>query len=176
MAGHKIPVVAGVLPGTGGAILLYLRVPQGFIPEDDQATSSSSCRPRRALRSSTRSNICAKVEESVSHVPEVTGAFTVAGFSFSGSASNRAMILPEPGRTSRNAKAPNIPAPAIVGALRGPLMGIPGALVVPFNPPAVQGLGQFGGFQFELEDQGRNTLQQLANTANQLVRRGKSER
>jgi len=32
----------------------------------------------------------------------------------------------------------------------------------------VQGLGQFGGFTFELEDLGRNTLQTLADTANQL--------
>src|SRR5260370_41300779 len=48
-------------------------------------------------------------------------------------------------------------------------MGIPGAMVVPFNPPAIQGLGQFGGFQFVLEDQGRNTLQALADTANQMV-------
>ena len=37
--------------------------------------------------------------------------------------------------------------------LRGPLSEIHGAHVVPFAPPAVQGLGQFGGFPFELEDQ-----------------------
>jgi HAE1 family hydrophobic/amphiphilic exporter-1 len=40
---------------------------------------------------------------------------------------------------------------------------------VPFNPPAVQGLGQFGGFQFELEDLGRNSLEGIANMANALV-------
>ena len=44
--------------------------------------------------------------------------------------------------------------------------------MVPFNPPAVQGLGQFGGFQFELEDLGRNSLQTIANTANTLVAQG----
>jgi len=44
--------------------------------------------------------------------------------------------------------------------------------VVPFNPPAVQGLGQFGGFQFELEDLGRNSLQSIAQTANKLAAEG----
>src|SRR5262249_4121633 len=52
------------------------------------------------------------------------------------------------------------------------VMSIPGAIVVPFNPPAVQGLGQFGGFQYELEDLGRNSLQDLANAANHLVAQG----
>ena len=51
-----------------------------------------------------------------------------------------------------------------------------GALVIPFNPPAVQGLGQFGGFQFELEDLGRNSLQDIANTANQLTAQGNSSK
>ena len=41
-----------------------------------------------------------------------------------------------------------------------------------FNPPAVFGLGQFGGFTFELEDLGRNSLQTLAATANKLAAEG----
>src|SRR3989475_12957763 len=55
---------------------------------------------------------------------------------------------------------------------RSTLSAISGALVVPFNPPAVQGLGQFGGFQFELEDLGRNSLQAISETANKLVAQG----
>ena len=48
--------------------------------------------------------------------------------------------------------------------------------MIPFNPPAVQGLGQFGGFQFELEDLGRNSLQTIADTANQLSAKGNSSK
>src|SRR5262249_2030072 len=43
------------------------------------------------------------------------------------------------------------------------------------NPPAVQGLGQFGGFTFELEDLGRNSLQTLADTANKLSAAGNQD-
>jgi len=64
----------------------------------------------------------------------------------------------------------------VIGRLRGQLARIPGALVAPFNPPAVQGLGQFGGFQFELEDLGRNTLEVIAKTANQLVAQGNASK
>ena len=40
-------------------------------------------------------------------------------------------------------------ADAIVNRIRGRLFGISGAIVLPFLPPAVQGLGQFGGFAYE---------------------------
>jgi HAE1 family hydrophobic/amphiphilic exporter-1 len=64
----------------------------------------------------------------------------------------------------------------IVDELRGEMMAIPGGLVVPFNPPAVEGASEVGGFTFELEDLGRNTLQTLANTANQLVAAGNQDK
>ena len=43
---------------------------------------------------------------------------------------------------------------AVLNRLRGPLFGIQGALVIPFAPPSIQGLGAFGGFTFEVLDQG----------------------
>jgi len=51
-------------------------------------------------------------------------------------------------------------------------MGITGALVVPFQPPAVQGLGDFGGFQYVLQDQGGHSLEELARITQDLVRQG----
>ena len=43
-------------------------------------------------------------------------------------------------------------------------------------PPAVQGLGQFGGFQYELQDQGGHSLQELANTTADLSRQGNARK
>src|SRR5208282_366219 len=63
---------------------------------------------------------------------------------------------------------------AIVARLRGELFAIPGAIVIPINPPAIQGASQFGGFQFEIEDLGRNTLENIAQSANQLVAQSRS--
>jgi HAE1 family hydrophobic/amphiphilic exporter-1 len=61
---------------------------------------------------------------------------------------------------------------SVIGRLRGRLAQITGAVVVPFSPPPVQGLGTYGGFQFVVEDQGGHTLQQLAQSTQQLVRAG----
>jgi HAE1 family hydrophobic/amphiphilic exporter-1 len=44
-----------------------------------------------------------------------------------------------------------------------------GGLVSAFEPPAVQGVGSYGGFQFMLQDQGGNTLSDLDRVAHQIV-------
>ena len=48
--------------------------------------------------------------------------------------------------------------------------------MLPFLPPAVQGLGQFGGFQFEVQDQGSHTLEELANATQDLIRQGSARK
>jgi hydrophobic/amphiphilic exporter-1 (mainly G- bacteria), HAE1 family len=155
----------------GATYWLYQRVPRAFIPEDDQGYVVFIVQaPQGASLNYTR-DICAKVEESLSHVPEIDGVFTVAGFGPAGSAPNRAIVYANL-RPFEERKAQEHTAAAIIERLRVPLFGIPGALVVPFNPPAVQGLGNFGGFQFELEDLGRNSLQAISDATNTLVAKG----
>jgi len=50
-------------------------------------------------------------------------------------------------------------------------MGIQGALVIPFAPPAINGLGAFGGFTFEVLDQGGGDINQLAGATWGLIGR-----
>ena len=155
----------------GGTYALYQRVPRAFIPEDDQGYLMFIVQaPQGASLSYTR-DICGKAEELISRDPEINGIFTIVGFSFSGAASNQAILFANL-RPFEERKGDAHSAATIIQRLRGKLSAVSGALVVPFNPPAVQGLGQFGGFQFELEDLGRNSLQDIANAANKLVAKG----
>jgi len=157
----------------GCTYFVYISVPRAFIPEDDQGYLMFLIQaPQGASLQYTR-DICATVEKQLLEVPEIDGAFTIAGFSFSGSAPNRAMIFTNL-KPFEKRKGETHRAEAIIQRLRGPLMATPGALVIPFNPPAVQGLGQFGGFSFQLEDLGRNSLQQISDTANQVIAQGNS--
>jgi len=109
--------------------------------------------PQGASLTYTR-DICGKAEEVISRDPEIEGVFTIVGFGASGSSSNQAILTPVCGHL-KNRKGDVHSAAAAIARLRGSLSAVSGAIVVPFNPPAVQGLGQFGGFQFELEDLGR---------------------
>ena len=77
----------------GFAYWLYMRIPQGFIPEDDQGYLMVIVQTPQGASLEYTSTVCTKVEQVASQIPEIDGAFTVVGFSFSGSAPNRAIIF-----------------------------------------------------------------------------------
>lgn len=157
------------LVALAGTYWLYQKVPRGFIPEDDQGYLIVVVNAPQGASLEYTLEALRKVEAVAAQFPqEIEGVFSVGGFSFAGSAPNRAMAF-LPLKPFRERKGEQHTAQSVLNRVRGPLMAIPEALVIPFNPPPVQGLGQFGGFQFMLEDQGRNTLQAIADTANQMV-------
>ena len=159
----------------GCTYLLYQRVPHAFLPEDDQGYLMFIVQtPQGASLTYTR-DICGKAEEVISRDPEIDGVFSIVGFGAAGSASNQAILYANL-RPFEERKGEGHSAAAAIERLRGTLSAISGALVVPFNPPAVFGLGQFGGFQYELEDLGRNSLQAISKTANALVAKGNGSR
>jgi HAE1 family hydrophobic/amphiphilic exporter-1 len=104
--------------------------------------------------------------------PDIAGAFSVMGFSFSGPASNSGMMFiattPSDKRRGKGHSAADIVAD--LTPKLGSLMFAPnGGLVAIFEPPAVSGVGSYGGFQFMLQDQGTNTLSDLDRVAHQMV-------
>ncbi len=154
---------------------IYQRVPRAFIPEDDQGYLMFIVQaPQGASLTYTR-DVCGKAEEVILREPEIEGVFTIVGFGAAGSSSNQAILYASL-QPFENRKGTLHSAAAVIGRLRGSLSGVSGAIVVPFNPPAVFGLGQFGGFQFELEDLGRNSLQSIAENAKKLAAQGNASK
>jgi HAE1 family hydrophobic/amphiphilic exporter-1 len=160
--------------GLGLTYWNYQRVPQAFIPEDDQGYIFIVVQAPEGASIAYTSAICDEAQKAMSREPEIEGGFTVVGFSLSGSAPNRAIIFASL-KPFAERKGLEHSAQQVIERLRGPLAGVSGAIVQPFNPPAVEGLSNFGGFTYELEDQGRNTLPQLASAANQIVARGNAD-
>jgi hydrophobic/amphiphilic exporter-1 (mainly G- bacteria), HAE1 family len=167
----RFEIVALILfaAGLGLAYFVFGKVPQGFVPTEDQGYLIVAVQaPSGASLDYTR-KIGAQVTAITKNIPEVLGTFAVAGFSFGGATPNAGIVFltlqPYEKRKGREHTAA-----AIIQRLRGPLSGISGAIVIPFEPPAVQGLGEFGGFQFELQDQGTHTLQDLDKTTHDLIR------
>jgi len=171
----KYVALLGFVAALALAAFLYVTTPQGFIPEDDQGYLMVIVQAPQGASLEYTQAICTRVEEVVSHIPDISGAFTVVGFSFSGSASNRAIVFLNL-KDFRERKGNEHSGAAIVEKMRGPLSGIQGGFAIPFSPPAVQGLGEFGGFTFELEDLGRNSLQGIADAANKLIGEGNSSK
>ncbi|HEU5255027.1 MAG TPA: multidrug efflux RND transporter permease subunit [Vicinamibacterales bacterium] len=146
----------------GATYFVYTRLPQSFFPEEDPGYLMTIVQAPAGTSLQYTSNVTKEAEGIISKVPEVEAVFSVAGFSFAGSAPNQGLIFAKlrdfdqrPGDEHR--------LPAILARLRGQLFGIQNAFVIPFAPPSIQGLGQFGGFTFEVLDQGGGTnIQNLA--------------
>jgi len=169
------PRIALVLFAIGLALtgFVYQRVPRGFVPDEDQGWGIVAIQsPAGASLDYTR-KIGEQVQAVLQKQPEMETVFAVSGFSFGGTAPNRGMLFfgLKPYSARRGAEHS---AQAVIGRLRAPLGGIIGAIVIPFLPPAVQGLGNFGGFQYVLQDQGGHTLDELAATAQAVAREGNS--
>ena len=91
---------------------------------------------------------------------DVGGLFSIIGFSFAGSASNQGMMFVNTNHCDSQPRKGHSTADVLrdITPKLQTLMFMPnGGLVQPFEPPAVQGVGSLGGFQFMLQDQGGNT-------------------
>jgi HAE1 family hydrophobic/amphiphilic exporter-1 len=147
---------------------VYRSVPASFLPEEDQGYLIIIVQAPPGASLAYTTGVAKQVEGVLSQVPEIQGAFVVSGFSFTGSAPNAGMIFimlkPYDERVG-----PAHSAQAVVGRLYGMLGVIPGAVVFPFLPPSINGLGTFGGFQYELLDQSGGPIQNLAAAAQGLI-------
>ena len=161
--------------GLGLAWFVFQRVPKGFVPNEDQGWAMILIQAPPGASLEYTEKIGDQVVAMTKKFPEIESTFSVAGFSFGGSASNRGMVFLSLQPYAKRQGKDHMAA-AIVDRMRGALFSIQGALVIPFEPPAVNGLGAFGGFQFEIQDQGGHTLQELDKTTHDLIREGGSHK
>ncbi|MCC7530012.1 MAG: multidrug efflux RND transporter permease subunit [Candidatus Melainabacteria bacterium] len=140
---------------------VYTKLPTGFLPDEDVGYFMIIVQGPDGVSLDYTSKVVAKVEKAVSHIEEISGIFAVGGFSFSGNNSSNAIVFctlkPWHDRPRHEQSAD-----ALIASLRGPLMEIDEAFCIPFNPPPIQGLGNFGGFAFELENTLRLPLEDFS--------------
>jgi hydrophobic/amphiphilic exporter-1 (mainly G- bacteria), HAE1 family len=154
--------------GLAATVYMYQHVPTAFVPQEDQGYIILQIQAPPGASLSYTDNLANQAQAIVMHEPEVDSSFAVTGFSFTGSAANYGLVFVSLKPFSKR-KGADHSAGALVAHLRGKLFSIQGGLVIPFEPPAIQGIGSFGGFQFELQDTGQNTLTDLANVADEMV-------
>src|SRR5262249_43397694 len=159
------------LAGLGLTYAVFHRVPKGFVPNEDQGYFMVVVQSPSGASLEYTKEIGKQIQTILYDVPEAEGIFAVSGFSFSGSASNRGITF-VPLKPYSQRKGDEHSANAVVNRIRGRLSGITGAEVLAFLPAAVQGLGQFGGFQYEVQDQGGHTLEDLAKVTQDVARQG----
>jgi HAE1 family hydrophobic/amphiphilic exporter-1 len=170
-------IFAGVLAMT---VLMVWKTPQAFLPDEDVGYFITLIQAPEGTSLEGEQAVGRKVEAIMQAQPEVQYVFDVGGFGFSGTSPNRGVVFtlvkPWSERTTpfwcnfiffnRPSECASHSVFALQQRLNGIFyMTIPEAQVFAFNPPAINGLGNFNGFQFELEDRGNVGLPALMGTA-----------
>ncbi len=147
---------------------LFRTTPSAFIPDEDQGFAIILVQAPEGASLAYESALTAKAEKILLASPDVAAVFNVGGFSFSGSAPNYGLMFVR--------LTPWSQRPGYANSLDSLLFQwdmafsrIPGGTIIAFNPPAINGIGSFGGYQFELEDQGNVGLPMLAQTAGKII-------
>ncbi len=150
--------------------LLFVRLPSGFLPDEDQGSMFVQFSlPAGAVQS--RSLAVAKQVEHhllVDEKADIDGSFVVTGFNFGGSGQNLGLSFALL-KDWKDRKGATNRAPAIARRAMGVFSKIRDAQVFAFIPPAVSELGNATGFDFELEDQGGLGHAALVAARNQLL-------
>jgi HAE1 family hydrophobic/amphiphilic exporter-1 len=171
LTGQRALVILLFLGALGATWFVWTRVPTGFVPDEDPGLLYVTVQGPSGASLDYTAKVTAQVEQILRSTPEVGASFAVNGFGLLGSGSNRATLFvrlkpfdERPGEAHS--------AAAIIQRLFGRFSGISGAVVLPFLPPPIQGIGRFGGFTFEVLDLAGGTVDQLATATDTLVAQG----
>jgi HAE1 family hydrophobic/amphiphilic exporter-1 len=154
----------------GATYWVYSRVPSGFVPDADQGYIMILVQAPQGASLDYTMNVVKQAEQILQKMPDTFRMFAVGGFSFAGSAPNQGLLFVQL-KDFAERKGEGRSAPAVVGQLFGAFSQITGAMVIPFLPPSINGLGVFGGFTYELLDQSGGPIENLQTTAYQLIAR-----
>jgi multidrug efflux pump len=144
----------------GAAAMLWRATPGSLVPDEDQGYFIVAViLPDGASLARTDRSVL-EVTEILKSNPANEHVVAFSGFDFLGGAfrNNAATIFV----TQRHWDERKVATPALVGETFAKTAHIKEALVLAFNPPAIFGLGQAGGFEFYIQNRGEGGPQKLA--------------
>ena len=167
----KTAVFVLFLAGLGATYYIYNAVPTAFVPAEDQGFFLCIVQTPPGASLSYTADIADKASAIIRQNKDVLGTFAVMGFSLSGGSSPNAGIIFAPLNPidDRVKLGKGHSAKEIVEDIAPKLFAIPGGIVAANEPPAIQGIGAVGGFQFELLDQGKNSFGDISGVVQKMI-------
>lgn len=153
-----------------GAVGLLQRLPTSFLPDEDMGyLFVITTLPDGASQERT-DRVLHQVEAVLRDTPGVSEVITIGGVNLLSGArsSNSGACIVALKDWSERLK-PEEQMAHIVPSLFAKLSKIPEAIIIPTAPPPIQGLGNAGGVQFELQDRSGGTAEELQKVADQFL-------
>jgi len=168
-------VVAGLLLVVVFALtgFSFTRVPTGFLPNEDQGYFMINAQLPEGATLERTDEVMQQIEKMLEKTPGIKSNIAVIGYSMLDALSTTnagtyfVILKPWEERTKQKEQLP-----AILASLQPQLAQIQEATCFAFIPPPITGLGQSGGFEYQLRDVGNAGVNELEQTANDLVYEG----
>ncbi|WP_260864211.1 efflux RND transporter permease subunit [Citrobacter sp. Marseille-Q6884] len=153
-----------------GMIVLFLRTPTSFLPEEDQGVFMTTAQLPSGSTMVNTSKVLGEITDYylTKEQKNVASVFTVGGFGFSGQGQNNGLAFISLKPWSERVGEENSVTAIIHRAMRA-LSAINNAVVYPFNLPAVAELGTASGFDMELLDNGNLGHEKMMQARNELL-------
>jgi HAE1 family hydrophobic/amphiphilic exporter-1 len=151
-------------------LLVFTKTPTGFLPDEDQGIIYVTIQLPLGASLEQEEAVGKRANDIVSKLPGVALTFNISGRGIGGSGNGTNVgflvvrLKPWSERTT-----PGEQVGALIANMRPKLAAIPSAQILAFNPPAVQGIGSIGGFQYELENPSNGSYEPLSATATKMI-------
>jgi HAE1 family hydrophobic/amphiphilic exporter-1 len=147
-----------------------LRLPTGFVPEEDQGYLFVNVQLPDAASQQRTAAVMERLDQFYRTVPGIADTVTISGFSllggFAGSNQGMTVLVLDPWDQRQT---PETSLRGIQRTVQAEYAKLQEAVAFAFTPPAIDGLGAAGGFQMEVLDRGANGYAELQRTAESLA-------
>lgn len=156
-------------------VYLFLHTPTAFVPEEDQgyliaiATLPDASSLERTVAIDQHIEEIARQHPAIDHVVSLTGFSLIESLDRTTIGTNFIIL-----KDWNERKAKNLHANAIRQELNRAYFPIQDANILVMNPPAIQGLGTVGGFEFWIENRGDGGLPALEQAVTSFIQKAKN--
>lgn len=146
---------------------LWVKTPSSLVPDEDQGYYIAAVFLPDGASLQRTDKVVKEVIAQIQSNPANENVIAFTGFDFLGGGyKNSAATLFV---TQKHWDERDVPTQALVGELFGKTAHIRDALVLAFNPPAIFGLGNAGGFEFYIQNRGEGGAKRLNEVTQQFL-------
>ena len=164
-------VVGVFILGLAATVFIYMSVPSGFVPDEDQGIIVGLIQAPDGVSLASTEKLTQTVYQTLKkEVPEMAASLVIGGFGLSGNGPNQGTFFFNL-KDWKDRQGDKHAVKAIVQRLNGIFAQNQDAMIFTSNLPAVSGYGVTGGFEFQLQDRtkGQLSIDQFLAIAQQMI-------
>ncbi|MBD5403044.1 efflux RND transporter permease subunit [bacterium] len=143
---------------------LFLIIPRGFLPTEDRGAVFTQLQLPDGSSASRTDDVSKDIEAKLLQIPGIKDTIALVGMNGENTAFIVSRFLPWSKRKRKDESLNGI-----IANINKTFAGYPSATIATFSPPAISGLGMFGGFEYQLLDKGERSPSELYNEARNII-------